>query len=386
VTALNKAKYVTQMENMLSDKSTYEVISYDPLKKTINSLATIISGWKQKDFIDSYTYRRISCSDGNLPRAYGLPKIHKPNCPLRIIVSTINSPLFSLAIFLKDILQAGLDNSLGFVANSFQLVRDLKDFTLDPSHTLVSLDVESLFTNVPIELALNSIERRWSSISHNTLIPLEDFKVAVSFVLNSTFFTFNGICYKQIFGTPMGSPLSPVIADLVLQGLEIVAINNLPFPLPFYYRYVDDIILAAPSNSLDTLLRIFNSQHSRLQFTMEIERDKKISFLDLTFINDEGTIIFDLYKKPTFSGRYLNYRSHHPLNHKKGVIYGLTDKIINLSHPRFHEKNFTDIINLLLNNGYPLEFIFSNIHNRLKKLFQYNEYNISSTAHTSTGS
>jgi len=251
--------------------------------------------------------------------------------------------LFSLAIFLKDILQAGLDNSLGFVANYFQLVRELKDFALDPSYTLVSLDVASLFTNVPIELAMKSIERRWSSISQNTLIPLEDFKVAVSFVLNSTFFTFNGTCYKQIFGMPMGSPLSPVIADLVLQDLELVAIDNLTFPIPFYYRYVDDIILAAPSNALDTLLRTFNSQHSRLQFTMEIEKDNKISFLDLTFINDEGTIIFDLYKKPTFSGRYLNYRSHHPLNHKKGIIYGLTDKIINLSHPRFHEKNFTDI-------------------------------------------
>jgi len=166
----------------------------------------------------------------------------------------------------------------------------------------------------------------------------------------------------------MGSPLSPVIADLLLQDLELVAINNLPFHLPFYYRYVDDIILAAPSNSLDILLQTFNAQHSRLQFTMEIERDKKISFLDLTFIKDDRTIIFDLYKKPTFLGRYLNYQSHHPLNHKEGVIFGLTDKIIDLSHPRFHVKNFS--INLLLKNGYPLDFIFSNIHNRLKKLFQ----------------
>jgi len=210
-----------------------------------------------------------------LESEYGLPKIHKPNCPLRIIVSTINSPLFHLAIFLKEILQGGLDNSFGFVSNSYQLVRELKEFALDPDHIMVSLDVTSLFTNVPIELAMNSIERRWSSISHNTLIPLEDFKMAVNFVLNSTFFIFNGICYKQIFGTPMGSPLSPVIADLVLQDLELVAINNLPFHLPFYYRYVDDIILAAPSNSLDILLQTFNAQHSRLQFTMEIERDKK---------------------------------------------------------------------------------------------------------------
>jgi len=75
--------------------------------------------------------------------------------------------------------------------------------------------------------------------------------MAVEFVLSSTFFTFNNICYKQIFGTPMGSPLSPVIADLVLQDLEMSAIKMLPFRLPLYYRYVDDIILTAPSDSFD---------------------------------------------------------------------------------------------------------------------------------------
>jgi len=140
------------------------------------------------------------------------------------------------------------------------------------------------------------------------------------------------------------------------------------FHLPFYYRYVDDIILIAPSNSLNLLIQSFNAQHSRLQFTMEIERDKKIFFLDLTFINDDGKLIFDLFRKPTFSGRYLNYYSHHPLNHKKRVIFGLTDKIIHLSYPRFQQKNFIEYISLLLKNGYPLDFIFSNIQNRIKKI------------------
>jgi len=74
---------------------------------------------------------------------------------------------------------------------------------------------------------------------------------------------------------------------------------------------VDDIVLATPSNSFDLLLQSFNTQHSRLQFTMEIERDKKISFLDLIFINDNGRLIFDLYRKPTFLGRFLNFHSHH---------------------------------------------------------------------------
>jgi len=230
---------------------------------------------------------------------------------------------------------------------------------------------EMVFKELEICLALNSIEKRWNSISQHTLIPLQEFKDAVKFVLSSTFFTFNKIIYKQIFKTPMGSPLSPVIADLVMQDLETTAVTNLPFQLSFYHRYVDDILLAAPSDSLHLLPITFNSQHGRLQFTMEVESDdKKISFLDLTFINEDGKLIFDLFKKPTFSGRFLNFYSNHPLNHKKGVIYGLTDKILKVSHPKFQQKNFIECITLLLKNGYPLEFIFANIHNRIKKFSQ----------------
>jgi len=69
--------------------------------------------------------------------------------------------------------------------------------------------------------------------------------------------------YKQIFGTPMGSPLSPVVANMIMQDFEEIVIGILPVRLLFYYRYVDDIILIAPSESID-ILGIFNSLHTRL--------------------------------------------------------------------------------------------------------------------------
>ncbi|EFN73570.1 hypothetical protein EAG_00077, partial [Camponotus floridanus] len=74
----------------------------------------------------------------------------------------------------------------------------------------------------------------------------------------------------QIFGTPMGSSLSPICADLVLQDPEEKVITMLHFDLPFFYRYVDDVVLMAPASCLDFLLQIFNSLHDRLQFEMEI--------------------------------------------------------------------------------------------------------------------
>jgi len=86
----------------------------------------------------------------------------------------------------------------------------------DSNYILASLDVVSLFTNVPIDLILNSIEKRWVHISTKTNISKEEFVTTVKFILNSIFFTFNNKFYKQIFGTLMGSPLSPIIADIVM--------------------------------------------------------------------------------------------------------------------------------------------------------------------------
>src|SRR5580765_773321 len=108
----------------------------------------------------------------------------------------------------------------------------------------------------------------------------------------------------------MGSPLSPVLADLVLQDLEEKAISRLPIPLPLYFRYVDDIVLAAPPSFF---LTTFNSFHKRLQFTIEKSINNQINFLDISICLISGNFITDWYRKPTFSGRFLNYFSQHPL-------------------------------------------------------------------------
>lgn len=213
---------------------------------------------------------------------------------------------------------------------------------MESNFSLISLDVVSLFTNVSTDLAVDSIEKRWELISTSTSISLEEFIKAVRMILNFTFFSFNNVFYEQIFDTPMGAPLSPIIADLVMQDLEESALKLLPWKLPAYYRYVNDIFLIAPTASLNMISTNFNSLHTQLQFTMEIERNCKFSFLDVMVIND-------LYHKPSFSGRYLNFNSHYlppPMYHKRGVIFSLLDKIVLLSHSQFYQKNFTETYNV----------------------------------------
>ena len=82
-------------------------------------------------------------------------------------------------------------------------------------------------------------------------------------------------------------------------------------------------------------------------------------------IRDNELIEFNWYHKPTFSVRYLNFWSQHPVSQKISIA-GLVDRVVLLLNPKFHLDNF--IIKVLLKNDYPLNFIFENINNRLKKM------------------
>jgi len=85
------------------------------------------------------------------------------------------------------------------------LIQEKKNNNNNESYILVSFDV-SLYTNVPLDLAIESITKRWDYIERSTKITKNEFIAAINFVLSSTYFTFSNKIYKQTFGIPMGSP------------------------------------------------------------------------------------------------------------------------------------------------------------------------------------
>jgi len=105
-----------------------------------------------------------------------------------------------------------------------------------------------------------------------------------------------------------------------------------------------------------------------LKFILEHESNGCLNFLDLTLKRNKDELVIDWFHKETFSGRYLSFYSSHPLCHKIGSIFSLVDRAVLLSHPTFHRKNLK-LVDLLLDNGFPLNIIFNKINIRLKKLF-----------------
>ena len=190
-----------------------------------------------------------------------------------------------------------------------------------------SLDIDSLFTNIPleetIEICTNNLFKN-KDIVHG--LKKSEFKDLLSLATKESYFVFNNILYKQIDGVAMGSPLGPSLANAFLTHHEQDWLDSCPLEYrPLYYRrYVDDIF--ALFKSTDPFKRCqsyLNSCHVNMSFTIETEQNNKISFLDVNVISEQGKFITSVYQKPTFSGVYTHFDSFLPDTWKIGMIYTL---------------------------------------------------------------
>jgi len=95
VVALDRMDYIVKMENYLSDTNIYSILQRNPVNKLLKNLKQLLNRWSNSKYITTHTHNFLNSSNPILPRAYGLPKIHKQGLPLRIIVSSSGSPLHS---------------------------------------------------------------------------------------------------------------------------------------------------------------------------------------------------------------------------------------------------------------------------------------------------
>jgi len=122
--------------------------------------------------------------------------------------------------FPADILNPLIGQSELFVKNSKQLAEELSSVQMEEDELLVSRDVVSLFTSTPVKESLEAIIRErlqcHSEWRCKTLLEIDDIMQLLEFILSTTYFCFSGQIYKQKFGTAMGSPVSPLVANMFM--------------------------------------------------------------------------------------------------------------------------------------------------------------------------
>ncbi|XP_053685968.1 uncharacterized protein LOC128735511 [Sabethes cyaneus] len=210
----------------------------------------------------------------------------------------MTAPAYNLSKFIGKIIQNSIDSPYN-IKDSFSFCNFINTITLPPNYILISLDVIALFTSIPKTLVTQNIIYKWEKIKANTNINLDLFIEIVEFCINSSYFKYNEQHYHQIFGTAMGNPLSPTLAELVMETLLDTVTKSLSFKPPFIKKYVDDLLMAIPIDEQDHVLKTFNNYNEHLQFTYELEIDKKLPFLDMTLIRQEDQKIkTEWYMKP----------------------------------------------------------------------------------------
>jgi hypothetical protein len=325
------------------------------IKKKLKSL-------KDQQKLDNKTYLKIRPSDATTARFYGLPKIHKPNIPLRPIVSLPGSPTYELSKYLASILKPLVATSTHSIKNANTFLDHIRDLKIEPDETMLSFDVVSLFTSIPLPTArriTNDLLTTNSTWTNNTQLSKTDILDLLDLCL-STEFQFEETCYRQTSGTPMGSPLSSFLAEAVMQDLERQALANNK-NVKLWDRYVDDVMSIAKTHHIENLFHTINNTTDGITFTMEKEKDGQIAFMDIKITRtDNGSIETDVYRKRTHTDQILNYNSNHPTQHKVSCLKTLLNRIdTHCSTTESKKKELDYLYDTFRKNNYPKHFIDS---------------------------
>ena len=276
-----------------------------------------------------------------------LLKLHKPNkFGIRPLINCSNTTLSVLSKILDYIFKPIVMKHFSFIKDSQNLIQLTSKVRYKDNEKLYSADFESLYTNIPLDKAIDIIMQMVSSYTFNDISNKAIFEI-LKLVLLNNYFTFK--CDSLTFfllqtkGIAMGTSCGPSVANLYLAYFENKYRKVLDNSL--YYRFIDDVLYTDTENFITSKFKeIFPD------LTLNCFTSDQVQFLDLNIsFNLDRTLNFDLYIKPTFTGSYLNINSNHPNHVFKGIIISLVSRIRrNCTNDYNFYKHTTNLLYYLL--------------------------------------
>ncbi|XP_067643904.1 uncharacterized protein [Eurosta solidaginis] len=361
---MDKPEYDQKMQMLVNDISTYRVLKRDPTNKLQERNNEIVQKMFNIGSIDLKEKNFLTCKNANPPRIYGLPKIHKDDIPLRPICSSIDAPSYNLCKYVVQIFK-NLNTSSKYNFKHSSAFKDKIKGTYIYDHESVgSFGVVSLFPSIPVDVAIEIISSRWNDIKEHTSLTKEIFLNMVKFCIkDNRYFKYNNKIYEQRTGMPMGSPASPVLADIVMEELLMKFETDAKNKPRLSTKYVDDIFAVVKTTEIESMLKLLNGYHSTIKFTVQVEKDVELPYLDTLIINKNNRFWIDWYMKRTSSGRLINYNSKQEIKIIRNSAKNFISRFLTISEKIFHKKNIAIIKSTLEQNEFPRELINKLIHN-----------------------
>ena len=257
-----------------------------------------------------------------------------------------------------------------YLKDTTQFLNQIDDIPVQNDTWLVTVDVKSLYTNIPNDEGIQACYEAWhqQEIKDPQHPPAEVLRHLLEMVLKLNTFEFDGKHYLQKFGTAMGSKLAPAYANTFMGKLEKTILDNSPLKPTYYHRFIDDIIMIWPhsEDDLKNLITHMNQANRSIQFTYECSQ-KEVVFLDVVVYKkdthkDGDTLQTRTHIKPTNKQLYVREDSHHPPGTCKGVTIGEVIRYLRTnSDPAQFSKAILKHKRNLVRKGYNPAKITSNL-------------------------
>ena len=167
---------------------------------------------------------------------------------------------------------------------------------------MASLDVESLFTNIPLEKTIkNCVNDLFSNSFHSGKLSRKDLYELLTLATSESSFIFDNKLYKQTDGVATSLKL----ANTFLCHYEKICLNECPFQFKpaVYKHYVDDtFVLFKSKENFKLFVNYMNSKHSNIKLTFETEDSNNFPFLDVKITRQRKRFVASIFLKATLIG------------------------------------------------------------------------------------
>ena len=236
--------YLKEADRQLKDTNFYTTLDHNPTEKHAEIINETIKTFIKEKLLNEQLGKNLIEHNPKTPNLYFRPKIHKTDTPGRPIVRSIHSHSSRISEFVDIQLEPIVNNIKSHIKDTIDFINKIETIQNIPKDTiLVTMDVKSLFTQIPHTEGINAVARAIENAKNTNISNRVTLKL-LSLTLHLNNFEFNGKHYLQKKGSSMGSKSSCRYADIFMDDFETKYIYpHISGKHLAYYRFVDDIFI-----------------------------------------------------------------------------------------------------------------------------------------------
>ena len=248
----------------LDNRKHYERLKAPMVKTTQEKVNDLINRLHQGEHIDDMTKKWLSQSP-KPPRIPISTRLQKTS--YRVVTALLNE-YPHLWIHCSSLYIAQKQKS--FIKDTTDFISFMEKTKIGKDTILVSMDVSSLYTNIPQEEGTEIVCKAYDSFhNYDPPIPTRFLREMLGLILNENSFQFNGENYLQTHGTAMGTKMALSFANIFMAKIERTLIQQSETKPKEWRRYIDDIFSLWDSHEkdVDQFIEQANKFHPTIKFT-----------------------------------------------------------------------------------------------------------------------